>query len=92
MLIHHRLLYLVEGDDFVREAGERLYTPNEVAECGIMSLVKQWQERKAKRLGAYRVGRKILYGQKHLDAYFAACDSTREEEREKQDDYSPSTS
>ncbi len=59
----------------MREVGERLYTPNEVAERGIMSLVKQWQERKSGRLGAYRLGRKVLYGQKHLDAYFKLCDS-----------------
>ncbi len=58
----------------MREAGERLYTPNELAECGIMSLVRQWQERKFGRLQCYRLGRKILYGQKHLDAYFALCE------------------
>jgi hypothetical protein len=59
----------------MREAGERLYTPKDIAERGIMSHVKQWQERKAGRLLAYRVGRKVLYGQRHLDAYFAACES-----------------
>jgi len=59
----------------MREVGERLYTPNDLAECGIMSHVKQWQERKAGRLQAYRIGRKVLYGQRHLDAYFAACES-----------------
>jgi hypothetical protein len=70
----------------MREAGERLYTPNEVAESGIMSLVKQWQERKAKRLDAYYMGRKILYGQKHLDAYFASCDSSKANERGEEND------
>ncbi len=59
----------------MREAGEKLYTPKEIAERGIMSPVKQWQERKAGRLQAYRIGRKVLYGQRHLDAYFAACES-----------------
>ena len=58
----------------MREAGERLYTPNDLAERGIMSLVKQWQERKAKRLGFLALGRKILYRQRDLDAYFAACE------------------
>ena len=55
--------------------GEALYTPNDLAEKGVMSLVKQWQERKAGRLQCYRIGRKILYGQHHLDAYFALCES-----------------
>lgn len=61
----------------MREAGERLYTPNELSERGIMSLVKQWEERKAGRLQHYRIGgkKKILYGQHHLDAYFALCES-----------------
>jgi hypothetical protein len=63
------------GVDEMREAGERFYTPNELADGGIMSLVKQWQERKAGRLQCYRLGRKILYGQKHIDAYFVLCES-----------------
>jgi hypothetical protein len=58
----------------MREAGERLYTPTELAEQGIMSHVKQWQERKSGRLRSYRIGRKVLYGQRHLDAYFAMCE------------------
>lgn len=59
----------------MREVGERLYTPKELDESGVLSLVKQWQERKAGRLQAYRVGRKILYGQRHLNAYLAKCES-----------------
>ena len=43
----------------MREAGERFYTPNELADGGIMSLVKQWQERKAGRLQCYRIGRRF---------------------------------
>lgn len=62
----------------MKEAGEKFYTPNDLAEIGIMSQVKQWQERKAGRLQCYRVGRKILYGQHHLDAYLALCDSDGE--------------
>ncbi len=65
----------------VREAGERLFTPNELAEQGIMSHVKQWQERKAGRLQCYRIGRKILYAQRHLDRYFARCESSGVEKR-----------
>ena len=65
----------------MREINERLYTPRELAEKEIMSLGRQWQERKAKRLGFYQVGRKIFYAQRHLDTYFAAhehvtCKST----------------
>lgn len=59
----------------MQEFSEKLYTPNEIAEQGIMSLVKQWQERKSGRLLCYRIGKKILYSQKHLDAYFALCES-----------------
>jgi hypothetical protein len=59
----------------MREVGERLYTPNDLSESGIMSHVKQWQERKSGRLQCYRIGRKILYGQRHLDAYFSLCES-----------------
>lgn len=65
--------------------GETLYTPNELAEKGVMSLVKQWQERKAGRLQCYRIGRKILYGQHHLDAYFALCESAGSEREETRD-------
>jgi hypothetical protein len=44
-------------------------TPKQLAEQGVMSLVKQWQERKAGRLRCYRAGRKILYTEAHLIAY-----------------------
>lgn len=64
----------------MREAGERLYTPNELAERGIMSLVMQWQERKSGRLPHYRIGRKVLYSQRHLDSYFAGCERGAESE------------
>jgi hypothetical protein len=53
---------------------EQFYTPNDLAERGIMSHVKQWQERNAKRLGFLRIGRKILYRQRHLDEYFQLCE------------------
>lgn len=64
----------------MKEAGENFYTPNDLSERGIMSHVKQWQERKAGRLQCYRVGRKILYGQHHLDAYLLSCESNKEPE------------
>jgi FMN phosphatase YigB (HAD superfamily) len=58
----------------MREAHEKLFTPRDLAEQGIMSDVKQWQERKAKRLGFYQLGRKIYYSQTHLAAFFASCE------------------
>ena len=58
----------------MRDVGEKLYTPNDLAERGILSHVKQWQLRKEAKLHFYQCGRKILYGQKHLDAYFASCE------------------
>ncbi len=64
----------------MKELTERLYTPKEVSELGVLSLAKQWQERKTARLHCYRLGRKILYGQKHLDAYFALCESNSMED------------
>lgn len=63
----------------MKDPREKFYTPKEVSELGILSLAKQWQERKAGRLQCYRLGRKILYGQKHLDAYFALCESISNE-------------
>ena len=56
------------------EQQEKLYTPNDIARMGIMSLVMQWQERKMGRLPHYRIGRKVLYSQRHLDSYFAGCE------------------
>jgi hypothetical protein len=68
-------LFLNKGAKSMREAGEQLYTPKDLAERGIMSHVKQWSERKAGRLGFLRIGRKILYRQSHVDSYFALCES-----------------
>ncbi len=65
----------------MREAGERVYTPNDLAEAGIIGHVKQRQERKAGRLKHYSVGRKILYGQKHVDAYLALCEKSGKAKR-----------
>ncbi len=56
------------------EQQDKLYTPNDIARMGIMSLVMQWQERKTGRLPHYRIGRKVLYSQRHLDSYFASCE------------------
>jgi hypothetical protein len=63
------------------EQQEKLYTPNDIARMGIMSLVMQWQERKLGRLLHYRIGRKVLYSQRHLDSYFASCERGGEGEQ-----------
>lgn len=57
-----------------------LLTPKNVAELGIMSYVKQWQERKAGRLNHYKIGKKIFYSQAHIETYLKACEQCKESE------------
>lgn len=52
------------------ELTEKFYTPNDLAEKRIMSKTKQWQERESGRLKCFRVGKKVLYTEKHLQDYF----------------------
>lgn len=52
------------------ELNEKFYTPNDIAEKGIMSKTKQWQERENGNLKCFRVGKKVLYTEKHLQNYF----------------------
>lgn len=54
---------------------DRLFTPKQLAQRGIMSLVRQWQERRSGRLGYFQLGRRIFYSQKHLSDYLADCES-----------------
>ena len=61
------------------EAHEKLFTPKELDEKGVLSLVTQWKERELGRLKCYRFGRKILYGEKHLADYFALNESNAQE-------------
>ncbi len=58
----------------MREAHEKLFTIRDLAEHGIMCEVRQWEERKAKRLSFYKLGRKIFYSQSHLADFFASCE------------------
>lgn len=53
---------------------ETFLTPKQLATTGIISLVKQWEERKAGRLQCYRIGAKVLYGQKHINDYLSLCE------------------
>lgn len=62
----------------MNEFNEKLYTPNNIAELGILSLVKQWQERKSGRLKHYKIGKKILYSHAHIEAYLQSCEQTNE--------------
>ncbi len=63
----------------MKELNEKLFTPKELQEMKILSVVQQWKERKAGRLKCYRIGRKILYGEKtHLADYLTLCESDGE--------------
>jgi hypothetical protein len=53
---------------------ETLRTPQELADAGIMSRDRQWQERKRGRLKFYQLGRKIFYSDQHIKEYLAACE------------------
>lgn len=59
---------------------EKLFTPKELSEMKVLSLVQQWKERKAGRLKCYRIGTKILYSEKHIADYLALCESNQESE------------
>ena len=58
----------------MREVGERLYTPKDLNDARVISHVRQWQLRKSGELGFYQFGRKIYYGQRHLDTFLASCE------------------
>ena len=58
----------------VRDLRNEMVTPNELAEQGLISKVKQWEERKSGRLKCYRIGSKVLYSKKHIDDYLALCE------------------
>jgi hypothetical protein len=67
----------------VRDMRSEMVTPNELAAQGLISKVKQWEERKAGRLKCYRIGSKVLYSKRHIEDYLALCEqnaSTRNEE------------
>ena len=54
---------------------DKLYTPKQIAERGILSLVTQWKERNSGRLKFYQMGRKILYSETHISDYLGLCES-----------------
>lgn len=57
---------------------DTLYTPKQIADRGIMSLVTQWKERDRKRLKFYQFGRKIYYSEAHLQEYLDLCETKAE--------------
>jgi len=69
------------GRNIMKEIHEKFFTPKELDEKKILSLVQQWKERKDGRLNCFRVGRKILYSERHLTDYFALCETSNKEER-----------
>lgn len=58
----------------MNELTEKFYTPKDLAEKGIMSKTKQWQEREDGKLKCFRVGKKIFYSEKHLQDYFESSE------------------
>lgn len=63
----------------MKELNEKLFTPQELADNRILSLPQQWKERKSGRLKCYRLGRKILYSERHLTAYLELCETSQNE-------------
>lgn len=53
---------------------DNLFTPKQLAEKGVLSLVTQWSERDKGRLKFCQIGRKILYTQAHITDYLALCE------------------
>jgi hypothetical protein len=64
-----------ETKDQTQSLLDTLFTPKQLAECGVLSLVTQWKEREKGRLKYCRIGRKILYSEKHISDYLALCES-----------------
>lgn len=58
----------------MKELTEKLYSPKELDELKVISLVQQWKERKNGRLSCYRIGRKILYSERHVSDFLALCE------------------
>ena len=57
---------------------DKLFTPKQLADKNIMSLVSQWQKRKSGELKFYRIGRKILYSEAQINDYLAQSEDTTE--------------
>lgn len=58
----------------IQIANETLITPKELDKAGVISLVKQWEERKAGRLKHYRIGSKVLYSETHIKDFLTATE------------------
>ena len=60
----------VERENMIEVFRRRLLTPKEVAESGLISLVKQWDLRRRGLLEFIRVGRRIFYSEEALNRFF----------------------
>lgn len=59
----------------MKDRDEKLFSPKEVAELGLLRIANQSKERRSGRLKCYRRGRRIVYSQAQLDAYLALADA-----------------
>ncbi len=65
----------------MRELSQRFYTPTELDKMHILSNVTQWKLRSEGKLRYFKIGRKILYSQTHLDEFFASSECKGAEAR-----------
>lgn len=56
---------------------DQLFTPKQIAQRGIMSLVMQWKERSSGQLEFYKIGRRVLYSEQHILNYLAQRESKK---------------
>lgn len=60
----------------VEETNERLYTKEEAAEILRVSAITVHRQVKARKLGYYRLGSRVLISRKHIEDYLARCERT----------------
>jgi hypothetical protein len=66
---------------------ESYMTPIQIAEAGIMSLAKQFTERRQGRLRCYRIGKKILYSHSQIKDYLELCESKNDTRKTEENHY-----
>jgi excisionase family DNA binding protein len=64
----------VLGGFLARKSERETMTEKEAAKALGLSLVTLWNLRKAGKLGYYKVGRRIMYSQKHLDEFLKSAE------------------
>lgn len=53
---------------------EKLLSPKEVAEAGLLSLTAQWSLRKSGDLTYLRIGKKIFYRESDIQSFLGRCE------------------